>query len=94
MQRATSSPLAKDAASLPIFAEIARLIAGPDAPQWLAAHFKRWASSLMLDRFVEKEQPTKAEMKDRLAEVRDAALLLRDALNDTPVREFLEIARL
>ena len=53
MKRATSSPLAKDAASLSIFAEIARLIAGPDTPQWLATHFKRWASSLMLDRFVE-----------------------------------------
>ena len=53
MKRATSSPLAKDAASLSIFSEIARLIAGPDTPQWLATHFKRWASSLMLDRFVE-----------------------------------------
>jgi hypothetical protein len=39
-------------------------------------------------------QPTKAEMKKRLAEVRNAALLLRDALNDTPIREFLEIAPL
>jgi hypothetical protein len=53
MKRAMSSPLAKDAASLSIFAEIARLIAGPDTSQWLATHFKRWASSLMLDRFVE-----------------------------------------
>jgi hypothetical protein len=53
MKRATSSPLAKDAASLSIFAEIARLIAGPDTSQWLPTHFKRWASSLMLDRFVE-----------------------------------------
>src|SRR2546429_4228082 len=39
-------------------------------------------------------QPTKAEMKKWLAEVRDAAILLRDALNDTPIREFLEIASL
>ena len=47
-----------------------------------------------MDRFVYEMQPTKAEMKKRLAEVRDAALLLRDALNDTPIREFLEIAPL
>jgi hypothetical protein len=53
MKRATRSPLAKHAASLSIFAEIARLNAGPDTPQWLATHFKRWASSSMLDRFVE-----------------------------------------
>src|SRR2546430_15857205 len=39
-------------------------------------------------------QPTKAEMKKWLAEVRDAAILLRDALNDTPISEFLEIASL
>ena len=45
MKRATSSPLAKDATSLSIFAEIARLIAGPDTPQSLATHLKRWASS-------------------------------------------------
>jgi hypothetical protein len=49
---------------------------------------------LKVDRFVHEMQPTKAEMKNRLAEVRNAALLLRDALNDTPIREFLEIAPL
>ena len=47
-----------------------------------------------IDRFVEKKQPTRVEMKKRLVEVRNAALLLRDALNDPPIREFLEIAPL
>jgi hypothetical protein len=60
---------------------VARFVAGSDAPPWLAAHFERWASSLQVDRFVHEMQPTKAEMKKRLAEVKDAALLLRDALN-------------
>jgi hypothetical protein len=84
----------KNAPSVPAFADVARFVAGSDAPPWLAAHFKRWAPSLKVDRFVQEMQPTKAEMKKWLAEVRDAALLLRDALNDTPIREFLEIAPL
>jgi hypothetical protein len=46
---------------------------------------------LMLDRLVEKQQPTKAAMKKQLAEVRDAALLLRCALSDKPTREFLAL---
>jgi hypothetical protein len=94
MKRATCSPLKKNAPSVPAFADVARFVAGSDAPPWLAAHFERWAPSLKVDRFVYEMQPTKAEMKKRLAEVRDAALLLRDALNDTPIREFLEIAPL
>jgi hypothetical protein len=74
------------------FEEIARMIAGATAPPWLAVHFKRWATSLSLDRHVQAMQPTKAAMKKRLGEVSDAAVLLRRALNDTPTREFLEIA--
>jgi hypothetical protein len=94
MKRATSPQLVKDAASVPTFADVARLVAGADAPSWLPAHFQRWASGLEIDRFVEKKQPTRVEMKKRLVEVRNAALLLRDALNDPPIREFLEIAPL
>jgi len=92
VKRATNLPLSKDAPSVPAFADVARLVAGTDAPPWLAAHFKRWAPSLMLDRCIEDKQPKKSEMKKRLAKVRKAALLLRKELNDTPTREFLEIA--
>jgi hypothetical protein len=94
MKRATSSSLSKDAASVPTFADVARLVADADTPPWLEAHFERWSPTLTLDRLVEKRQPTKTAMKKRLAQVRDAALLLRRALYDTPTREFLEIAPL
>jgi hypothetical protein len=75
MKRATCPPLKNNAP--PAFADVARFVAGSDAPPWLAAHFERWASSLQVDRFVHEMQPTKAEMKKRLAEVKDSALLLR-----------------
>jgi hypothetical protein len=87
-----SSPPSKDVVSAPTFEDVARFVAGPDAPAWLVAHFKRWAKSLVVDRFVEEKQPTKVAMKRQLADVKDAALLLRRALSDTPTREFLEIA--
>jgi Protein of unknown function (DUF2924) len=91
MKRVTRSPPSKDVVSAPTFEDVARFVAGPDAPVWLVAHFKRWAKSLVVDRFLEEKQPTKVAMKRQLADVKDAALLLRRALSDTPTREFLEI---
>src|ERR1700730_16480109 len=91
MMRANSSPLSENAGSMPPFADIAQLIAGPNVPAWLAAHFKRGAPSLKLDRFVEDKQPTKSELKEQLRGIRDAALLLRCALSEAATREFLEI---
>jgi hypothetical protein len=92
MKHATSPPLSEDATSAPTFADVARFIAGPDAPTWLVEHFARWSPSLMMDRSVEKMQPTRVAMKERLDEVRDAASMLQHALRHTPTREFLEIA--
>jgi hypothetical protein len=92
MKHASSSSTKTDIASAPTFLDVARLIAGPNAPQWLAEHFERWASSLMLDCVVEGKQPTRVAMKKRLADVTDAVSTLRLALRHTPTREFLEIA--
>jgi hypothetical protein len=92
VKRATNLPLSKGAPPVPTFADVARLVAGTDAPLWLAAHFERWPPSLMLDRCIEDKQPKKSEMKERLAEVRDAASTFQHALRHTPTREFLEIA--
>jgi hypothetical protein len=92
MKHATSPPLSESATSAPTFADVARFIAGPDAPTWLVEHFARWSPSLMLDCSAEKMQPTRVAMKERLAEVRDAASRLQHALRHTPTREFLEIA--
>lgn len=74
------------------FEDIARKIAGANAPPWLAEHLRRWSPSLFLDHHVEAIQPTKSAMKGQLAAVGDAALLLGRALTDTSTREFLEIS--
>lgn len=73
------------------FESIASLIAGDCAPEWLPQHLRRWATSVSLDRAVQKRQPARKKMKKRLAEVKAAASLLRCALRQPSTREFLEI---
>jgi hypothetical protein len=74
-----------------LFTEIGRLIAADDAPPWLAQHLRSWVGSLFLDRYVQKIQPTKAQMRKTLKRVEDAASLLTGELASVPVREFLEL---
>jgi len=73
------------------FAHVAQLIAPSNTPAWLPEMLRDWAPSVTLDRFVQERHPTKAEMKRRLLEIRDAARLLQRALSNPPMREFLEI---
>ena len=76
--------------SLEPYEEIARLIAGDDAPAWLADHLRRWGPSVFLDRAVEKRQPSRSEMRQCLVKIKDAASLLQRALAEASIREFLE----
>ena len=72
------------------FINVARLICNGDPPPWLADQLWRWNGSLYQDRRVEEIRPTRAEMRGTLLEVEEAALLLREALAPSWVREFLE----
>jgi len=72
------------------FVEVARLVVGAEPPPWLAAQFYTSAASLRLVRLMDEKRPTRAMMKKWLADVKDAALLLRWALVDPPTVEFLE----
>lgn len=72
------------------FEEVARLVAGADAPPWLADHLKRWAPSISIDRVIETRQPGRAEMRKLLVLINDAAMLVKNALAQPAIREFLE----
>jgi hypothetical protein len=76
------------------FADVARLIAGGDAPPWLVETLKRWGPSVAVARGVDLLQPTRSEMKKRLQAVKDAAALIVNALNDSAMREFLDAGAL
>ena len=70
------------------FKPVAELIT-PDPPEWLAEHLLRWATTIYMCQAVERRQPTRAQMVKILAKVRDAADLLRRALGEPSVCEFL-----
>ncbi len=67
------------------FFEAARLVAGENPPQWLAKHFRRWSSSVMLDGNVHTKQLSKAEVRLRLQKLADAAELVDRELHDPVV---------
>jgi hypothetical protein len=75
------------------FRELARMLSREDnPPDWLCRFFEDWAPCLTVDRGVHLIQPTRKEMRRRLAQVSTAADLLVGALNDTATTEFLDAA--
>jgi len=72
------------------FDEVARLIAGDTAPEWLVGYLVEWRHSLAIDIFVHEVQPTKASLRPLLLEVQRSAKYLFDALQNNSTREFLE----
>jgi hypothetical protein len=71
------------------FIETARLVAGESPPQWLAKHFQRWSSSVMLNGNVHTKQLGKAEARVRLKALSEAAELVGRELQDPVVFELL-----
>jgi hypothetical protein len=73
------------------FRELARLLSREDdPPKWICRFFEDWAPCLCVDRGVHLIQPTRKEMRRRLAQVSTAADFLIGALNDTATTEFLD----
>ena len=88
MRRAMNSRLRAD--YLDPFIGVARLICRADPPSWLAEELWRWNRWLYRDRHVEEMRPTREQMRSALLEVENAAVLLRDTLAPSWVREFLD----
>jgi hypothetical protein len=77
--------------SAPELTEVAGLIAPTNAPAWLTTLLRDWVPSIMLDRGVHMVQPTKAEMRDQLTQMADAAAILQRGLSNVSTKEFLEL---
>jgi hypothetical protein len=74
----------------PKIIEAVACIAPRDALPWLAQLLWEWLPSLAVDRGVHERQPSKVSMRKSLLQVSEAAALLRQALQNPPIREFLE----
>jgi hypothetical protein len=73
-----------------VYKEVALLIAPTDTPAWLSSMLSDWAPSIALDRAVHEAQPTKVEMRKRLAQIQLAAATLLHSFQHAPTKEFLE----
>ena len=73
------------------FSAAAALLAPTNTPSWLPEFLRSWLPSLSIDRGVYAAQPTKVQMRNELLAVAEAAATLQHALQDPPIREFLEI---
>jgi len=70
--------------------EIGRLIAPTDTPPWLTDYFVYWATPLASEWSVEQLQLPKAEMKEQLTRVVDAADVLNEVLSQPIPKAYLE----
>ena len=92
MDNTVGIPQPQNASPKPSFEAVAGLVAPANTPPWLEEYLEKWGPSVMLDRGVTTNQPTKKAMKERLTNVSNAAALLNKELSDTATREFLERA--
>jgi hypothetical protein len=75
------------------FRELAGMLSREDdPPEWLCRFFEDWAPCLLVDRGVHLIQPTRKEMRRRLAQVSTAVDTLIGALNDSATAGFLDHA--
>ena len=69
--------------------EIARLVAGPEAPAWLTDVVLTLVHMVIQRRWVDAELLTREELHDKLCKLRDAAALIAGELYSPSIRDFL-----
>ena len=77
----------------PNFADVARLVAGPDAPHWLPAHLEWWAQGIRHDMMADKYRPSKLQTAERLSDVEEAVAVIRRELEEPSIRNLLMTAK-
>jgi hypothetical protein len=75
---------------IPTYDAVARLIAGTDAPSWLAAVLEWMSQSIVAERSYEKRQPRRSELRNNFLAGKQAAALLLILCKNPISRSFLE----
>jgi hypothetical protein len=73
------------------FVEVARLIAGDKAPEWLPRLLHFWMGDVHRARLFEQARPTRSQMRERLSRFEAASSLITEELESPWVPEFLEV---
>jgi hypothetical protein len=71
------------------YREVARLVAGENAPDWLAGHFASWTPTVFLDRAVSKVWPSRKGLLEQLNNVKIATAFLQQSINSPAMRSAL-----
>jgi hypothetical protein len=75
------------------FHDVARTIAGPNAPSWLAPFLEWLSQGSVYDRLFQKQLPTRTIIRNRLREIVKAAATLQSNLRDPNVVRFLKAVK-
>jgi hypothetical protein len=92
-KKPSSKPRAPDRRPTHNFADIARMVAGPDAPRWLPAHLEWWSQGVRHDNLVDEYRPSKLKTVERLLGVEQCAAMLRRELENPSIRNLLKAAK-
>jgi hypothetical protein len=74
------------------FEDVARMVAGPNAPRWLPAHLEWWSQGIRHDNLVDDYRPSKLQTVERLSGVQQAIATLRRELENPSIRNLLDAA--
>jgi hypothetical protein len=77
-------------ASISTLTEVARYIAPNNTPIWLPDLLRVWGDRLAKDREIQERLPSKAHLKKRLLEARNAAKLVIEVVNDPMTMIFMD----
>jgi hypothetical protein len=75
------------------FADIARILAGSDAPPWLPGFLEWWSQGVRHDILVDEYRPSKRKTVKRLLGVEQAVAVLQRELGNPSIRNLLEAAK-
>jgi hypothetical protein len=75
----------------PAYREVANLIVGDKAPQWLLTFLRLWAPYVSSARAADQLLPTKATMKELMESTRSAASVIQSFLANDIARAFFEL---
>jgi hypothetical protein len=92
-KKSSKKPRAPNRRPTQNFSDVARILAGSDAPPWLPGFLEWWSQGVRHDILVDEYRPSKLKTVKRLLDVEHAVALLQRELENPSIRNLLEAAK-
>jgi hypothetical protein len=92
-KKSSKKPRAPNRRPTQNFSDIARILAGSDAPPWLPGFLEWWSQGVRYDILVDEYRPSKLKTVKRLLGVAQAVALLQRELENPSIRNLLEASK-